>query len=285
MFAATDRASGVRTTAGQTWAEKTQGLPWKEIQGFAGGSDAAKNLVMLYCSIRSKDENGAFKGGIYRSRDRGETWESAMGQGLNTETKQADQWAYGPISQYHQLLATDAKPLTVYAFNTSTGFHPPHSDTVYRSDDGGETWRATYFQDPRFKDYNVAPDWETASCGQCFKGGETPFGAAICNTRSRPRDPRAQRAAHHSRRRRDLVRRPHLSRARPEARPALRLGLQRPGRHHHLAFLHRSLRTEPPLHLLHRHRLGPLHRRRPDVDLVGSEVVGAVAEHLLRNGV
>ena len=35
-----------------------------------------------------------------------------------------------PLAQYQQLLATDAKPLTVYAFNTSTGFHPPHSDTV-----------------------------------------------------------------------------------------------------------------------------------------------------------
>lgn len=166
---------------GQTWTEKTHGLPWKDIQGFAGGSDAAQHLVMVYCSIRSKDENG-FKGGIYRSRNRGETWESAMGQGLNTETKQADQWAYGAISQYHQLLATDAKPLTVYALNTSTGFNPPYSDTVYRSDDGGQNWRATYFQDPRFQDYNVAPDWETASCGQCFKGGETPFGVAICNS-------------------------------------------------------------------------------------------------------
>lgn len=182
LIAATDRGIWRSDDAGATWTEKTQGLPWKEIQGFAGASDAAKNIVMLYCSIRSKDQNGAFQGGIYRSKDCGETWESAMGQGLNTETKTADEWAYGPISQYRQLLAGDAKPLTIYALNTSTGFHPPHSDTVYRSDDGGQTWRATYFQDPRFKDFNVALDWELASCGQSFKGGETPFGVAICNT-------------------------------------------------------------------------------------------------------
>jgi len=182
LFAASVEGIWRSDDAGRTWAEKSNGLPWKEIQGFSGGSDAAKNLVMLYCSIRSQDENGVFKGGVYRSRDRGETWESAMGHGLNMETKQADEWAYGPLPQYHQLLATDAKPLTIYALNTSTGFNPPHSDTVYRSDDGGETWRASYFQDPRFKDYNVAPDWETASCGQCFKGGETPFGVAICNS-------------------------------------------------------------------------------------------------------
>jgi photosystem II stability/assembly factor-like uncharacterized protein len=105
-----------------------------------------------------------------------------MGTGLNMETQQADQWAYGPISQYHQVLAADTRPLTAYALNTSTGFNPPHSDTVYRTDDGGKTWRATYFQDPRFKQYNVTPDWEIASCGQSFKGGEVPFGAAICNT-------------------------------------------------------------------------------------------------------
>ena len=56
------------------------------------------------------------------------------------------------------------------------------SEAAYRSDDGGATWRATYFQDPRFQNCNVTPNWETASCGQCFKGGETPFGVAICNT-------------------------------------------------------------------------------------------------------
>ena len=182
MFAATEKGIWRSDDTGQTWTNKTKGLRWTQIQGFAGGSDAENKLSMLYCSIESRDENGTFKGGLYRSRDRGETWESAMGQGLNTETKKADEWAYGSISQYHQLLSTDAKPLTVYAFNTSTGFHPPHSDTVYRSDDGGETWRAIYFQDPRFEKYNVSPDWETASCGKSFKGGETPFGVAICNT-------------------------------------------------------------------------------------------------------
>ena len=182
LFAATDRGIWRSEDEGATWKERTQGLPWKKIQAFAGGSDAAAGVAMLYCAVESREVDGAFRGGIYRSRDRGETWESAMGSGLNTETRQADQWAYGPLAQYRDLLATDARPLTVYALNTSTGFHPPHSDTVYRSDDGGTTWRATYFQDPRFKAFNVAHDYVTASTGQCFKGGESPFGVAICNT-------------------------------------------------------------------------------------------------------
>jgi len=182
MFAATNKGIWRSDDGGRTWVEKNNGLPSKEIQGFAGGSNSADNVVMLYCTVSSKDENGTFKGGIYCSRDRGQSWQWAMGKGINTETKKADQWAYGSVAQYKQLLTTDAKPLTVYALNTSTGFHPPHHETVYRSDDGGKTWCDTYFMDPRFKRYNVAPNYFTASTGQSYKGGDTPFGAAICNT-------------------------------------------------------------------------------------------------------
>jgi photosystem II stability/assembly factor-like uncharacterized protein len=159
-----------------------QGLPGRKLQGFAAASDAGTGLIRLYCSLPSRAENGRLEGGIYRSSDRGENWESAMGQGINKELSKADQWAYGPVAQYRQLLTSDVKPLTIYALNTSTGFHPPHHDTVYRSDDAGQTWRDVYFMDPRFKRYNIAPDWVTASTGQSFKGGETPFGVAICNS-------------------------------------------------------------------------------------------------------
>ncbi|MDT8299953.1 MAG: hypothetical protein RQ760_00625 [Sedimentisphaerales bacterium] len=182
MFAATNKGIWRSDDGGQKWIEKTNGLPWKEVQGFAGGSNSKDNLIMLYCTITSKNENGIFNGGIYCSRDRGRTWQQAMGKGINTDTKKADQWAYGSIAQYNQLLTTDTNPLTVYVMNTSTGFHPPHHDTVYRSDDGGQTWRDTYFMDPRFKRYNVAPNYVTASTGQSYKGGDAPFGVAICST-------------------------------------------------------------------------------------------------------
>lgn len=182
MFAATDQGIWRSDDGGKTWMEKTNGLPWKEIQGFAGGSNLPENVVMLYCTVRSKDETGTFRGGVYRSRDRGQTWQPAMGKGINTETRKADQWAYDSIAQYKQLLTTDTSPRTVYVMNTSTGFHPPHHETVYRSDDGGRTWRDTFFVDPRFKEYNVAPNYFTASTGQSYKGGDVPFAVALCNT-------------------------------------------------------------------------------------------------------
>jgi photosystem II stability/assembly factor-like uncharacterized protein len=180
MFAATDQGIWRSDDGGQTWMEKTESLPWKEIKGFAGGSDATGTT--LYCTVTSKLEDGVLRGGVYRSRNRGEAWQRAMGRGINVDTTKADQWSYGPIAQYQQVLTTDARPLTVCVTNTSTGFHPPHHETVYRSDDGGATWRATFFQDPRFPEYNVAPNYVTASAGQSYKGGDTPFGAAICNS-------------------------------------------------------------------------------------------------------
>src|SRR5208283_4347763 len=88
VFAATEKGIWRSDDGGQTWTEKDRGLPWIEIQGFAGGD--GDSAAMLYCTVRSKVENGSFKGGVYRSRDGGENWEAAMGNGLNTETSKAD---------------------------------------------------------------------------------------------------------------------------------------------------------------------------------------------------
>ena len=92
-----------------------------------------------------------------------------------------------------QILTTDVNPLLVYALNTSTGFHPPHHETVYRSDDGGKTWRDVYFMDPRFKHYNIAPNYVTASVGQSFKGGDDSVRCGHLQLRPEPHPPDAQR--------------------------------------------------------------------------------------------
>ena len=79
IFAGTQHGIWRSDDGGETWGERTNGLPWLEIQGFAAGSNPQTGVVVLYCTVSSRVENGTFAGGIYRSRDRGEHWERAMG--------------------------------------------------------------------------------------------------------------------------------------------------------------------------------------------------------------
>lgn len=154
---------------GQTWAPKRAGLPEGDLLAFAGGSNAKSGRTLLYCSLPGRAENGQYVGGLYRSTDAGESWKSCMGTGLNTETKAFDEWAMGPVAQYRRLATTDARPETVYAFNTNTGVPPPHHASVYRSDDTGKTWRATFQADPRYPGLNVEPDYTVLTDGQFYQ--------------------------------------------------------------------------------------------------------------------
>jgi photosystem II stability/assembly factor-like uncharacterized protein len=181
IFTATEQGLWRSADGGKTWARQVNGLPWTEIRSFAGASNPKTGETMLYCSVTSKIVDGGFGGGVWRSRDGGEHWESAMKDGINTETRTYDEWADGPIAQYTHVLAADAKPRTVYAVNTSTGFWPPHNPGVFRSDDAGNTWRQTMYMDPRFTgQYNLAPDYFTATQHRSDQGGA--FGAAIANS-------------------------------------------------------------------------------------------------------
>ena len=96
-FAATNDGIWRSDDGGTTWAEKTTGLPWKEIRSFCGGSRAGDNLVILYCAISSRVNGGRYAGGVFRSTDRGETWASVMGGGINKDIKPADPWAQDPV--------------------------------------------------------------------------------------------------------------------------------------------------------------------------------------------
>jgi photosystem II stability/assembly factor-like uncharacterized protein len=55
--------------------------------------------------------------------------------------------------------------------------HPPHHTAVYRSDDAGKHWRATFYPDPRFKICNAEPDFNTVRDGQFYQ--QPALGAAI----------------------------------------------------------------------------------------------------------
>lgn len=178
-FAATENGVWRSDDGGTTWIEKSNGLPWKGLRNFAGGSNKETNISILYCTIPSKDQGG-FKGGVYKSTDRGETWTSAMGSGINKDTKGTSRWAPSPIAQYHQVLTTDVKPRTVYACNTLTRDRTPYHATVYRSDDAGDNWHPTYYPSPHFKQFNLEHNYHTAVYGWVWQS--VPNGAAIAPT-------------------------------------------------------------------------------------------------------
>ncbi len=168
-FAGTSKGIWRSRDSGETWTKVTNGLPARDILSFAGGSDPKQRLTILYCSVPSSVEGGSLTGGIYRSTDGGASWQSAMGEGLNKETKAFDEWAIGPVAQYRHVLTSDADPRLVYTFNTNTGIPPPHNATVFRSTDAGATWTATFQGDPRYPNCNVERDYTVCEDGQFYQ--------------------------------------------------------------------------------------------------------------------
>jgi len=177
-FAATVQGVWRSQDGGKTWERKASGLPAGAILAFAGGSNA-KDGCILYVTVPGKLQDGKYVGGIYRSDDRGESWQSINGQGLNLETKPFDEWPMDNIAQYSQIVTTNLKPRTVYAFGSGTGVPPPHNASIYRSDDAGASWRATFQADPRWQPMNVQQDYMVSADGQYYQ--EKPR-VTICAT-------------------------------------------------------------------------------------------------------
>jgi photosystem II stability/assembly factor-like uncharacterized protein len=143
------------------------GLPRGAVTSFSGGANGA--LLRLYATVECSLVDGRLTGGVYRSEDAGTSWHSCLEGGLNVQTRRTDEWANGDIPQYRFIGTTDKDPLRVYVHCAGTSYWPPNHSTVYRSDDGGRTWTAVLFSDPRFarrKLYNVEDDYVSRRWGQ-----------------------------------------------------------------------------------------------------------------------
>ena len=105
---------------------------------------------------------GRLRAACMSPADHGDSWQSCMHGGLNVQTKRKDEWAQGDSPS----TASSARPAMTRCGSTcycaGTSYWPPNHSTVYRSDDGGKTWTAVLFSDPRFARqnlYNVEDDY------------------------------------------------------------------------------------------------------------------------------
>ena len=164
----------------QGYAPCGSGLPRGTITSFSGGTNG--QALRLYATVECSLADGRLAGGVYVSEDAGDTWKSCMQGGLNVQTQRTDQWAHGDIPQYLFVATTDKDPMRVYVYCTGTSYWPPNHSTVYRSDDGGKSWAAVLFSDPRFaklKLYNVEDDYVSRAWGQ--REQSVPYSMVVCD--------------------------------------------------------------------------------------------------------
>ncbi|MEK7474941.1 MAG: hypothetical protein AAB152_04815 [Candidatus Coatesbacteria bacterium] len=152
--------------SGSRWHDSNGGLPARDLRAFRGAGDAKSGKIACYVTLPSRAVQGRLEGGVWRSLDHGATWQTAMGAGINVEVTRADAWGPGETAQYGRLAVPRAAPYTVWVTADGTGYWPPNHTTIYRTDDGGATWRAVVFGDPRGEASgiraNLVPGWLTA---------------------------------------------------------------------------------------------------------------------------
>ncbi len=173
IYLGTTESVFVSTDGGKRFVRTTrQILPEGKILSFAMGSNG--EATCLYLTAECGVEGGELTGGVYVSTNRGVKWTRCM-TGLNTQTKRSSQWAHGDVPRYGFIRTTDVEPRRAYVHDAGTSYFPPNHATVYRTDDAGGRWRAVFFSDPRFKQYNVADDWLSRGVGQRWQSVPSSF--------------------------------------------------------------------------------------------------------------
>ena len=153
-YAATAKAVLRSADRGRTWRPAAgKGLDGP-VGDFCGGRDARTGRVALYALVPTRPAGGKLAGGIFRSDDGGETFRSVLGKGINTRVVDEKRFA-----RYPAIGMAANQTETVYAFCYGTGNQPPVHRTVYRTDDGGKTWRPVVFARPERKRGNVDLPW------------------------------------------------------------------------------------------------------------------------------
>jgi photosystem II stability/assembly factor-like uncharacterized protein len=176
MFAGTTTGILRSDDNGRTWLDASQGLPGRELRGFCGGRDEVTGQVALYCTLPSKVVDGKLTGGIFHSLDGGDSWQSAMGRGLNLDFGKQDPYGTDDLPQYRHVAMAENRPNVVYVTTRGTGSSPPHHFTVFRSDDFGDSWRYCFTPGE-----NLEPGWSPVELSWSWGGSAQGFNVCSSN--------------------------------------------------------------------------------------------------------
>ncbi len=199
IYAATQRKLLLSEDRGATWQEAPiQGFPLGPdkthdvIRSFAGASDPQSLFLYIAipnrCAELTKNEDcqsscaDNTRVGLYCSED-GKPWQAVQTAGIDHALTGCGGQAYHcQRLQFHHVLATNAAPRTVYAFNAPTGDYKPQKHSqAFRSNDAGLTWRPTFLP-PEVPEELINVDWNWWSAVTRLEKMETPSGVAICPT-------------------------------------------------------------------------------------------------------
>jgi len=155
---------GVKRSAdwGRTWETLNSGLP------AAGGEDAATVEISsfgaawapagesaFYVTVPSKNVDGRYVGGVYKSTDLGMSW-SAANEGLYRKLREGRR---SGLMQYRSVTMGRSNTELVYVISSGVLNEPGHDRAVWRSTDGGASWQCVTFGPHWWKRCNFDVDW------------------------------------------------------------------------------------------------------------------------------
>lgn len=143
---------------GQTWEKKTSGLDNDNIIDMVAYSSARNRECVLYCTVPTRNDGGKMAGGVYKSVDKGETWQQKV-NGLNVTIGRRSRWGAGDIPAYGPLGISQATPDVVYVSARGTDIKPPYASGIYRTSDGGENWQFRLSLDRRWSPQPFDNGW------------------------------------------------------------------------------------------------------------------------------
>jgi len=119
---------------GKTWQDITSRLPSKNINQVVAHPTDPKIVWVSVGNYEPDGSNVVLPGGIWKSTDAGETWKNSS-QGLPQKSDANENFS----SRFEPLTVSPSQPNVLYTSDTEWD-----QPSVYRSDDGGESWHPIF---------------------------------------------------------------------------------------------------------------------------------------------